>query len=403
MRIYTKAKNPFPNLKIENHIATLDVKELGKQLLDKLLEIGLYLTCFFPFVTFIYTGVDTQPYAIMMALIIILIYWIRENILISKANMLIICICAIMGIYVLLEFGTMSIEQLFSGYFPYAALMIIPYGTYLILTKNGGINEGYVKGIIWCWFLVGFMQKYINSSFAYPILTRYTTNATRGVVGLATEPSAYGYMCVFMMIFVMQFKTKKLLYLVNLLIQIVLFASSSVALVYIAVYMILIVFNEILRHKKFAFIRTMLLSGAGVGGLYLMYRYIPRTNRIGSLLYYLFNQPDKFFNDGSIRLRIMAIEQSITGFAEYRGLPHGISNIRIMSGVGELLYSGGFLSVLVLMVIAYILWNSYPRHTRFIYTVGFFIVMLSSIPFNASLANFYLGYCIYRSINKEKQ
>lgn len=402
MIIPAKVENPFGTLKFDRKVHKGDAKGALKAVANKATELLLYMTCFFPFVSLIYIGSDTQPYAAIWAFIVLIYFLFAREIRASRVVLLLLCNSLVMGAFAIMGVGEMPFSKLISGSFSYITLLTVPLATFLILRKNGW-NENLTKVLIWVWFLVGFIQKYIQPTFAYSILSRHTTNSTRGVVSLATEPSAYGYMCIFMMVLAFSFQKNKYLYMINILIQIVLFAGSSVTLIYLAVYLGMIILNELVLHKRFAFIKTAGLLSVGVAAILMIYKYIPRTNRIGALLYYLKNDPKKFFNDDSIRLRAEAIIYSIQGFIENNGLPHGISETRIMSGIGGLFYECGFIAIFILAVIAIIIWKAYPVKTRFIFTAGFMVIMISSIPFTAPLVSFYLGFCIYQGWLREQE
>lgn len=402
MIIPAKVKNPFGTMKFERKVQKAEAKDVLKVAANKAAELLLYLTCFFPFVSLIYTGSDTQPYAAIWAFFVLLYFLLVKEIKTSRVVLLLLCNSLVMGAFAIMGVGEMAFFRLISGSFSYITLLTVPLATFLILKKNGW-DENLTKALIWVWFFVGFIQKYIEPTFAYSVLSRHTTNSTRGVVGLATEPSAYGYMCIFMMVLAFSFQKNKYLYIVNLLIQIVLFAGSSVTLIYLAVYLGMIILNELVLHKRFAFIKTTCLAIGGVSAFAMLYKYIPRSNRIGALLYFLMNDPKRFFRDGSIRLRIEAIVYSFQGFIENNGLPHGISETRIMSGIGGLFYECGFIAIFILAVIAIIIWKAYPVKTRFVFTAGFMVIMISSIPFTAPLVSFYLGFCIYQGWLREQE
>ena len=80
-----------------------------------------------------------------------------------------------------------------------------------------------------------------------------------------------------------------------------------------------------------------------------------------------------------------------------------MSEQKIMSGIGGLFYECGFIAIIILLAIAVIIWKSYPRDTRLLYTAGFLCIMLSSIPFSSPIVGFYLGHCLYEMRKREKE
>ncbi|MDD6157411.1 MAG: hypothetical protein PUB52_10395 [Lachnospiraceae bacterium] len=308
-----------------------------------------------------------------------------------------------MGVFAITGIRQISIYMVFRSYFTYASLVFIPYATFLILQYGKGLNDKLIKLCIWIWFGVGFIQKYINSSFGYGLLSRHSTNQTRGVVGLATEPSAYGYMCVFMILLAINLRKHALFYVGMLLVQILFFAGSSVTIIYLGVYAVAFIINELCMRKKYTFVKILLLAGCAGAGIYYVRNYVSKGTRIRILVDYLFENPERFLEDGSIKRRILAITDTFGSFIEHHGMPQGLSDYKWMSGIGCMLVEGGLLSVIILVVIAMIVWRGYPRQFRIFYTLGFMVMMVSAIPFSSPIVGFYIGYCAYQGWLREQE
>jgi hypothetical protein len=395
MQLPTRVVNPFPTLKFERTVFSFQNAEDRKRFGNKILEALLYMTCFFPFIQLVYIGSDTQPYGMLISLLVIGVYMGKERTM--ERRMVLLCMGEIlMGAFALIGFEQISTYMVFRSYFTYASLLFIPYAVFLVMKRQGGMNDKMIKVFIWIWFFVGLVQKYVNKSFANGLLSRASTNATRGVVGLASEPSAYGYVCVFMILFALQFKKNELLYIGLCLVQILLFASSSVTVIYFAVYAVAYILNEILLRKKFVLVKITLLISCAAGGIYYIRNYVSRSSRIRILVDYMFDQPEFLLKDGSIRRRILAITDTMGSFIEHKGLPQGLSDYKWMSGIGGILVEGGFISVFILIIIGIIIWKGYPKETRIFYLLGFMIMMFSSITFSSPVVCFYIGYCAYQ-------
>ncbi len=388
MKIVANIKNPLSTLTFERKTISYS------NVLDTVLELFLYVNCFFPFLKFIYFGSDTQPYAMLFGFLITVIYIWRERTMPKEAVLLLLC-GIFMGAFALTGLNQISTYMVFRSYSAYVTLMFVPIGTFLIMKKRGGLNELFAKCCIWFWFLVGFIQKWVDSEFGYVLTVRHTTGLTRGVVSMAPEPSTYGYMCMFMLLIAMGFQKKRLLYAALLLTQICVFANSSITLVYLAVYAGTFVFGEIVQAKKFTLLKIVLLVGCVVAGIYIVRNYVPQSNRIRILVDYAFDDPSKFINDGSIQIRINEIAETFGGFWSNNGIPHGLSAYKYMSGIGLVLLEAGWFGVFILVVVAVIVWGAYPRKNRLMYTLGLMLMMVSAIPFSAPLFCFYLGMCLY--------
>lgn len=384
-------------LKIRNPLGTLTFhRKVEKDWASKIMEWLLYFGCFFPFIQFvIYIGSDTQPTGLLAALAIIVVYFLQKKMGVPQRFGLLGAGVLLAGALAVFGLLNINLYDTLRAYFGYLSLLVIPLAAYLLFQIRGGVNERLIKIIIWIWFIVGFVQKYINSSFLYDILSRHVTNEARGVVSLSSEPSAYGYMCLFMLLFVVKFEKNTLLYAANLLIQIVVFAQSSVTLVYLAAYIGMYIVNELVRCKRYALLKAVVLFGGGIGSLVLIAKVARQGSRIQVLAQSLFTQPDKLLKDGSITLRLNAITYSIQEFIANYGMPHGMSQ-KIMSGIGTVLYEFGIFGIILIVLIAAVIWMGYPRDERITYTFGFLIMMFSSIPFSSPIISFYLGWCLYQ-------
>ena len=369
---------------------------------DMILEILLYAACFFPFVEIIYIGSDTQPYGMLVSMLVVIFCWWKRAYT-TKAYGVIALSGIGMGAFALILFMQQSVYMAFRSYFTYLTLIFVPLAVCLMMKKHGGLNDTLTKVCIWIWFLVGFVQKYIQSDFGYSITARHTTGGTRGAVSLASEPSAYGYVCIFLILIALRLKKHAKFYVLNLLIQVIVFATSSVALVYMAVYIGFYMLNELLRHKKYSVLKTVIVAGGGIGGLAIIAKYVPQTNRMGALVNFLFHEPQKLIQDESIVMRVEAIVYSFRSFYENHFLPHGMNEYRIMSGIGSLFYECGFVAIIILAAIAVIIWKSYPKDKSILYTFGFLFMMLSSIPFSSPIVGFYIGQCLYEALEKSRE
>ncbi len=365
-------------------------------------ELLLYLTCFFPFIQFVWWGSDTQPYAALTSVLIILVYWFRTGT--GEKKFLVLALCCIgMGAFVLVDIVMDGFLSAFRSYFSYISLICIPLAVFLILKRRGGLNEPLLKCCMWVWFAVGLIQRYFIPEFGFRFLSRHTTGGTRGAISLAPEPSAYGYMCLFMLLLALQMKKNAQLYAVMLLIQIIVFASSSVTLVYLAFYIIAYMLNELLWHKKFALFKVVVVAGGGLLTLFTIRAVVPPTNRMGALVAYLFEEPQKIIEDESIVMRVEAIRFGFESFVRNHFLPHGMFDFKIMSGMGGLFYECGFVALLILGAIGVLIWKGSRKGYRFMYVFGYMAIMFSSIPFSAPVMCFYLGVCLYQAWEAERK
>lgn len=398
MYIKTRHKNPFATMTMERKIWD------RTQIIDKVWEILLYLTCLFPFtmwIPFLNAATDTQPYAVIVAFFCVIYYFFvdkaaKENQKMNKLLAFLMLICVAMGAIAILSIPDAGIARVAKQYVMYMSMILIPLAVFFVWKRNDGMNERLIKLCIWIWFLTGVMQKTVNPNFGSQFVFRQSTNAIRGAVGLATEPSAYGFYCFFVLLLTLSFKRNRLLYMALLVIQIFGLAESSVTVMYFGVYIVGFILNEIVLRKRFAILKTALLGGGGLGAVYLAYQKNLLPTRMKQLVGYAFTGNWKrILGDESIALRIGGIVDSFDSFVKHYGMPQGFGGNRAFSGVGILLVEGGIISIVLLFVVGRFIWNAYPKRYRFIFVFGFMITMLSAIPFSSPIVCLYMGYCVY--------
>lgn len=405
MYLPTTVKNPFSEIKFER-------KHLNReQIISKVWEVMLYLFCFFPYTMWIsyhwfpklYTASDTQPYALIFSTLFLLIYIWKEPML-KHETILILCFEFGVSILAILSIKEAGVGYAFKTYSTYVSAFVIPAAIYIVLKKNHGLNERLIKCCIWIWFAVGFIQKYFIPNFGNFWVIRQTTSSARGVVGCATEPTHYGTVCVFMMLIAYGFLKNRWLYIGILLIQIMGFAGSTISLMYIGVYLVAIALNQIVLRKKFAFVKSAGIIFGGTGMLYYIYTKGILPVRMNYLLGYIFDRNwKKFFGDGSVRIRVSGIVDSLSSFIENHGMPQLMVVTRLNSGIGILLMECGFLAIFYLVAVAVVIYKAYPRNLRFIFVFGFMVIMFSTITFSSPMVGFYLGYCMYLGWERERK
>jgi hypothetical protein len=278
----------------------------------------------------------------------------------------------------------------------YISVLSITLCVYMLMKRRGGMNERLVKVNSWIWFLFGFVQTYIKSDFGHYLVIRQSTNLTRGVVGCATEPSAYGYVGLIMILLAFRFKKHRVFYIGLWLFQILGLAGSTVSLIYVGVYIVAYVINDIMLRKKFAVVKSLVILGGGIGALFYLNAKQLLPSRMGILVNYAFaGRWNMIYNDGSVHKRLGGVIDSFVGFWQNRGIPQGFGIERPFSGIGIYLLECGIFSIPFLAAVGWIIWKAYPGKYRFIFTFGFLVVMISTITFSSPIVCFYLGACMY--------
>jgi hypothetical protein len=347
---------------------------------------------------FLYTGTDTQPYAFAVSVIVILYYYfVKKEKTYPKAILLLLLVCVLVGVYAMWDIPDYGFAYVIKRYVMYMSIVAIPEAVFLVMKANAGVNENLIKLCIWLWFFSGVIQRTVKPDFAGQFVARQSTSLIRGVVGFATEPSAYGFWALFVLVMALTFQKHRILYIGLLIVQILGLAQSSVTLIYLGVYFAGYLLNEILLGKRFALLKTVGLSAGVLGLLYFAYQKSLLPTRMYLILRLVLEGSwEKLRMDESISERIGGITQSIADFISNRGIPQGFGGERYFSGVGILLVEGGFLSVVILCILGILIGRAYPRRYRFLFVFGFMVTMMSSIPFSSPIVCMYLGYCVYQ-------
>lgn len=374
-------------------------------------ELVIYTLCFFPFIRFPFLkiGTDVQPFAVIFASFALVIDCVKTNkIKITKHIKLFTFIfvwASIILLYSLLSDA--SFFSIIRSYMSYISIVVISLVVNKMLTYRRGINENLIKKIINVWLLVGIIQKKFWPSFATWIVSNARTTEGRGVISLASEPSFYGYMCFFMLLFVMKFKEKRTVYIINLLFQITILAQSSVTIVYLAV-LIMVAALYYFFNGNVKINLSILSIGACILLILFYYVQYHHNSRMTYLLYSFFNirSLDDLGNlvekDESIQTRMYYIIYCLSEFAKYKGLPHGyISTERIESGYGAMLYELGFIGLFFIIGIWIIIYKGNKKTMSFIVATSFTIILFSAIQMSLPLIGFYIGYMSYESYNKK--
>jgi len=247
----------------------------------------------------------------------------------------------------------------------------------------------------------------------------------RGVLGLAPEPTFYGITCLFLLLIVifMNHKRKHILGLL-LIMQIVLFAKSSMAVLFLILlfaYYILfrLSFKNILRVIIIVFLVITLTS--------LLLNYYFQGSRLMTLGNLILKDPKQLIiKDPSANDRYHHILFSFLGSAENYFMPHGYSEwsnyldsvmpryenvwyalnrTRIMSGYGSALFEIGIIALIIPWAITLSLYKLYMNDKRsfLIYAMFLNSMLITAIPLAFPLIGFVIGYVSYMGSRSDKE
>lgn len=373
-----------------------------------MIESIYYLLILFPFVRWFGYGMssDVQPFYLIAAVGIIISAGLKRPLRINR-DMKLLYIEAVIGLLVGIIFTVINSGLTLDGVpryiVTYSGLILNTLAAYLTIEKNKGLNEKAVKSAIIVYLLVGLVQKTLSSNFMYGWVSNPRTSETRGVISLASEPSFYGYMCIFFMVLSLEFSSKKTLFMILLLFQIFALANSSVTMLYIALFAAICVIILIVRldMKRVAFI-----CAVGIVCAYGVYKWLSIHRPDSRSMYFInmlmnadsySNLTEQLSRDGSATLRFSGIMFCLEGFIRSFGMPHGFSAGKMSSGYGAMLYTMGWMGAVLIIRLFKIMKKGFKG--TYVRALPYFltIIMFSSIQVSYPLFGYMLALCSYKT------
>lgn len=401
--------------------ASIDAGSMDR-LVASLLAAGFFLSVFFPYLQVIPLPTDTQPYAVLLAIVIY--FAARDRGMPSEIVLLLFVFIFSLPLVALGHFDMGAIRSI-AGY---ASLFFIPAATYIVLKYRGGLPERVVAWTVYVWFAVGSVQTFIWADFLTGLSGRgegLDGFGGRGVVGLSPEPTHYAVFSIFLLVLVYLHKRgfrprrRRLLYGM-LVVQVVVFARSSMGILFLILLLGCFAIVNLLSVRKLAYLIIGLAAvAAGATALVQSGTVSIAHTRAAHLAQILAENPKLLLlTDGSINDRFFQIYFSCLGFFENWLLPHGyaswpgfvtdamhrysgyawaVSKLRIMSGYGAAAFELGFIGLAVPISLTLALRRFFGADRRSFWFMALFLntIMLAAIPLAFPLVGFLIGYLTY--------
>lgn len=395
-----------------------------------------YFFCFFPYLQILPFNTDSQPNALIIA--VVLFFLQKGEGKMDKS--LFLLLLTLLGAFIILivNYPITSLGiRLFGGYI---SLFLIPYVTYVSLKTTAGIPYSFFICVVCIWLLVGCVQLFVDAGFLQFLLFRELSvvsliESGRGVTSLAPEPTFYGVICVFLAIINQLCFCDEKYYrwiLFSCLVQIFIISRSSAC-----IFIIILSCGAYVVHQAFCSSKCrdryilLLMGGICCSALFFVIDLSPLASyRIGKLLFFLQKNPSMFLaTDASVNERFNHAFFPLYGFFKDWGLPHGFDafseNVleirssgmfhnlfisyfdirryhRIMSGIGALFFELGFIAFLPLYVMVKKFHEFQKENPSSIFCLYLYLfAMLNAVPLMTALAPFILGVLIY--LNDEQQ
>lgn len=363
---------------------------------------------FFPYLTIIPLGTDLQPYALFMAVLLLLLvsswHWPVQIWMLAGpmvAGLLI-------GVVQLFSFSALR------GIGAYATPFFVAAATYAVLRARPRLVDNFIKYVPYVWLVVGLIQVMFDQEFMKTLLPNMSLDPDRGVAGLATEPSFYGIFCVFLLVLNYLRNPRDKLVAFVLLFQILFLAKSSVAVFSLLV--LLLYFGLVNLSIKQISLCAIVIAG----GYYAIVTLFPDDWRLVTLTSALLQDPSLLLlTDTSVNSRFGHFLFSTVGFLQDGLMPHGYSSftryvgealavrypdyvwlgsldddLKIMSGYGAALFELGFVGLLYLLSLTVASYKYFRGDVRSFLVLTAFIhtIMFAAVQMSLPLLGFLIGY-----------
>lgn len=298
----------------------------------RILSSLLLLACLFPFVTPVRFGFDSQPYAFLISLLLLLAISIRRHITLNPIFMGFIITIAFGLLTLVLNFIQYKHLDWFTAIRSLFTLFNLPIG--LLAFFNARIAPRkiykYVKFAIIAYGVVGIIQIF-NKNFMSFLLARGSTSASRGAFSLSVEPVEYARMCIFFFIIISLFRfydyCDRAMYrklTLFLLAQTLLLSLAGTGFVWVTA----IVFIFLISSAKIpAYKLALIFSGLAmllVLTVYIGIQYFPEK-RMFFLISVAIDNPKQLATFAGFILRSLnPIHSFIVGILMYKGLGVGL-------------------------------------------------------------------------------
>ena len=358
--------------------------------------------------------VDTQPWAMMLSTAAIALAWRQLRFAALHFATLSMFLCA--SLMLLLDTSDLSATRTVAGYYSFFALSVI------IAHAARFEQRAMLKSIdiaLIVWTVVGAIQRFVARSAFDWLISDARTTATRGVIGLAPEPTFYATSILLILLWRSLFGLRPWHVMIGLFVVLALASSSQVALIFAAA-VAAFVLTSLVRPKFFGWALSVTIVGAGV---VLLFALALPASRLGALLNLIGQHPKLVLLDQSINDRAVQIFACLSSIYRNSFLPAGLDTDvwltfvnrvrldfpdifwspqfadRIMSGLGAVIYQLGFLaSIFIGILVLSISRLNIDWQFKIIWGWIFILVIFTAIPLGQPMLGAVLGALAYKSV-----
>lgn len=385
--------------------------------------------CFFPFLNILKLPTDSQPNALLLAIIIVFLNY--KFILKHFPGKLVIFLLLIIFSIFPIIYSKLGFDTLIS-FISYLSLILVPLATLITLTKIKGLSYNFFFFTIIVWFCVAIIQRFFYPNFLSFLLTRSIGSGFmgRGVNSLSPEPTYYGSIIVlFTMIYYLNYpnESNRKLILILLFVQLFFLSLSSTVFAVLLLSFIFYVFIKILKFQ--VGIKPIITFFFFVFTIYIFYLIFYDTlieTRIYKILDILISKPEIILLDESINERVNHALFPLISIYDNFGLPNGYGNFqeyiikkssdpsyyffferlniehykKVMSGYGAVFFELGIFGIIIPYYLYNVFKNLLNKNIYLYIFIALNLLLFTSISLNNPLILFLFGNILYQNYTK---
>ncbi len=403
-----------------------------------LLANSFFLCALFPYISVVRLPFDTQPYALLLSLLILTGFLATGKLGLPRF-LWILAIPAVYSIAMFFvskgsEFGAL---RSIAGYLSVFTISAAAY------TVSRYLSPKLFGFSVFIWLVVGVVQAMFDGGYGTWLVPRVSTSPLRGVTSLAVEPSSYAVMNIFFILLNELFYSRRLyrrrwyiLILCAAVLQIIL-SLSSVGLLLLSAFLLARSISILMAHKGGRSIYSRIWAASlpwavliALVGLFWTEGYLSET-RAGRLMADFLDDPVSVLDEPSVEDRLTHIVVPFYAFmsggwwgfglaswGEHgRQLASGIggrfANLspyasfgdRILSGWGSALFELGVFGLIMIAAISKVFLDQAARdrarrHLYLLFLLLIHLIMISAVTLALPVFSFFVGLCARRDLGQ---
>lgn len=391
-------------------------------------KLLIFFICF-PYIQIIPTSSYNQPYYILLAVILI-VSNIKKMGFVKKTSFKIGFLFFLTGLCsFIINCYPYTVFQDYKNLLTYFSFFIMPVAAFYLCRHHKLLLIKFLKISIISWFIVGFIQVFINREFLTFLLGSFSSELIvgfgggRGISSLAPEPTHFAFHIILLGIALYSLEKNKW-YLILTIIQALLLAKSSSALLVITLGYILYLLLHTRRFGLvFFFITFFLFTQFASLISFIEQFFYEDSSRILNLIIRILQDPYLvFYADYSLNVRIGGMLVTFQTIFNDFFMPHSISqqswtNVSIEllqknrwllglsesqspSGIGSVIFQIGFLFFPYLIVFVKSIYKVVKKDKSNIFAYVVLFISLSQFSLVAGDIGLVFGVFLFISSQK---